>query len=63
MKQPVRAYGLTKPEELRKSFAENGFNMRKLVVEIAVTAAAKPKPRRSRRAESLRAGGRTQPLR
>ena len=38
-KQPVRAYGLTKPDELRKTFAQNGFNMRKLIVEIAVTAA------------------------
>jgi hypothetical protein len=44
-KQPVRAYGLTKPDELRKTFAENGFNMRKLITEIAVLAAtAKPKP-------------------
>jgi hypothetical protein len=40
-KQPVRAYGLAKPDELRKTFAENGFNMRKLIVEIAATAALK----------------------
>jgi hypothetical protein len=39
VKQPVRAYGLTKPEELRKIFAENNLNMRKLIVEIAVIAA------------------------
>jgi hypothetical protein len=39
VKQPVRAYGLAKPEELRKTFAESGFNVRKLVVEIAVTGA------------------------
>jgi hypothetical protein len=39
VKQPVRAYGLAKPEELRKTFAESGFNMRKLVVELAVTSA------------------------
>jgi hypothetical protein len=38
-KQPVRAYGLGKPEELRKTFAENDYNVRKLVVEIAVTSA------------------------
>jgi cytochrome c553 len=38
-KQPVRAYGSSRPEELRKSFAENGFSIRKLVVDIAVTAA------------------------
>lgn len=43
VKQPVRAYGLTKPEELRKTFAENGFNMRKLIVEIAATGALTPK--------------------
>jgi hypothetical protein len=39
VKQPARAYGLNKPEELRKTFADVGFNMRKLVVEIAVTGA------------------------
>jgi hypothetical protein len=39
VKQPSRAFGLDRPEQLRKSFAENGFNLRKLVVEIAVTAA------------------------
>jgi hypothetical protein len=45
VKQPVRAYGLSKPDELRKTFAENGFHMRKLITEIAVLAAtAKPKP-------------------
>jgi cytochrome c553 len=47
-KQPVMAYGVQKPEEFRKSFAENGFNIRKLVVEEAIVAAlarrdAKPK--------------------
>lgn len=39
VKQPVRAYGLAKPEELRKTFAESGLNVRKLVVEIAVIGA------------------------
>jgi hypothetical protein len=39
VKQAVRAYGIHRPEELRKSFSANDFNMRKLVVEIAVTAA------------------------
>jgi hypothetical protein len=48
-KQPIMAYGVEKPEELRKSFAESGFNIRKLVVEEAIVAAlarrdAKPKP-------------------
>ena len=39
VKQSVRAYGVNRPEELRKSFSASGFNMRKLAVEIAVTAA------------------------
>ena len=39
VKQPVRAYGLTKPDELRKTFADNALNMRKLIVEIAVLGA------------------------
>jgi len=39
VQQPVRAYGLAKPEELRKTFADNGLNVRKLIVEIAVTGA------------------------
>jgi hypothetical protein len=39
VKQPTRAYGLNRPEELTKSFAESGFNIRKLVAEIAVTSA------------------------
>lgn len=41
VKQPVRAYGFNRPEELRKSFAEDNYNMRKLVVEIATVAALK----------------------
>ncbi len=46
-KQPVRAYGLSKPEELRKSFADSGYNMRKLIVDIVTTSALRqtePKP-------------------
>jgi hypothetical protein len=39
VKQAVRAYGINLPEEMRKSFSENGFNMHKLVVDIAATAA------------------------
>jgi len=39
VKQAVRAYGINRPEELQKSFSENGFNMRKMVVEIAVIVA------------------------
>ena len=39
VKQPVRAFGLNKPDELRKTFAAHDFNVRKLIVEIAVTGA------------------------
>jgi hypothetical protein len=39
VKQPVRAYGFNRPEQLRKSFAENDYNMRELMVEIATLAA------------------------
>lgn len=39
VKQPVRAFGIDLPERLRLSFASNGFNVRRLLVEI-VTASA-----------------------
>ncbi|HEY2911647.1 MAG TPA: DUF1585 domain-containing protein, partial [Gemmataceae bacterium] len=39
VKQPVRAYGPNKLDELRRGFAKDGFNVRKLMVEIAVTGA------------------------
>jgi len=39
VKQPVRAYGVNKPEELRDFFGKQGYNVQKLVVEIATTAA------------------------
>jgi hypothetical protein len=39
VKQPVRAYGPRQSAELRDSFAANGFNIRKLMVEIATLAA------------------------
>jgi hypothetical protein len=38
VKQPVRAYGLEEPVRLREAFAKSGYSIRKLVVEIAVTA-------------------------
>jgi Protein of unknown function (DUF1588)/Protein of unknown function (DUF1585) len=34
VQQPVRAYGPNALDDLRKSFAANGFNIRKLAVEI-----------------------------
>jgi hypothetical protein len=45
VKQPVRAYGQNTLADLRQSFVQNGFNIRKLAVEIATTAAVPPKPK------------------
>jgi len=44
IKQPVRAYGLQTPEELRKIFADNDFNLRKILVEIVTRAAMTDRP-------------------
>ncbi|HVA51144.1 MAG TPA: DUF1592 domain-containing protein [Pirellulales bacterium] len=41
VKQPVRAFGPDLPERLRRSFAENGFNIRRLLVEIVTASAVK----------------------
>ncbi len=41
--QPVRAYGADHQDKLRESFAANGFSVRKLAVEVAVTAATTPR--------------------
>jgi len=38
IKQPIRAYGLDTPDKLRTSFQDNQYNIRKLMVDIAVTA-------------------------
>jgi hypothetical protein len=40
VKQPVRAYGLEKPAQLREISARSGYNIRKLLVEIAVIASS-----------------------
>jgi hypothetical protein len=45
VKQPVRAYGLQKPTELRQTFADAGHSIRKLIVEVAVMAAQGPEPK------------------
>jgi hypothetical protein len=42
MKQPIRAYGPNTLPDLTHKFAESGYNMKKLVVEIAITAARQP---------------------
>jgi hypothetical protein len=39
IKQPIRAYGLQTPDALRAIFAQQQFNVRQLMIEIATTAA------------------------
>lgn len=39
VQQPIRAYGSETSAQLRKSFAASGFQLRKLLIEIAITAA------------------------
>ena len=43
VKQPVRAWGPDALENLRTAFAGGGFDIRRLLVDIMVTAAAAPK--------------------
>lgn len=39
VKQPVRAYGIQTPEDLRRKFVEHNFSLRKMIVEIVTQAA------------------------
>jgi hypothetical protein len=39
VQQPARAYGAGTLDELRRSFANNNFNMRRLAVEIMAATA------------------------
>jgi hypothetical protein len=39
VKQPIRAYGLDKPQQLQATFAQSGYSIQKLTIEIAVAAA------------------------
>ncbi len=43
VQQPVRAYGPSTLKDLRKSFADRQFNIRKLAVEIMATSALTPR--------------------
>ncbi len=43
VKQPIRAYGPRKLAELRHSFADNQYNIRKLMVEIIAESALPPR--------------------
>jgi hypothetical protein len=42
VKQPIRAFGPETLNDLRHSFAQNGYNIRKLMVEIVTLAALGP---------------------
>jgi mono/diheme cytochrome c family protein len=42
VKQPIRAFGVRTQADLQKSFVEHGFSIRKLVAEVAATAALPP---------------------
>ena len=44
MKQPVIAYGAGTMETLEKDFEKSQFNIRKLLEEIAITAATEGMP-------------------
>ena len=44
VKQPIRAFGTERPEQLRQSFTANGFNVRRLLIEIATVAALEGRP-------------------
>jgi hypothetical protein len=48
VKQPVRAFGSQELSELREFFVGNGFNIRKLMVEIMASSALTPRDSRSR---------------
>ncbi len=46
VKQPIRAFGAEQPAPLRRTFAENGYNVRRLLVELtAVSALTSNQPR------------------
>jgi hypothetical protein len=47
VQQPVRAYGTDALDKLRQSFAANGFDVKKLAVEIMATTALAPRAKQS----------------
>jgi mono/diheme cytochrome c family protein len=56
VQQPVRAYGANTLDELTRTFAANGFHVRKLAIEIATIAALKVREegaKRQARAQSI----------
>lgn len=44
VKQPIRAYSPTLPQELGTQFAENNYNMHQLIVDIVTHATVAPEP-------------------
>jgi hypothetical protein len=44
VKQPMRAFGAEAPEQLRRSFAEHDFNIRRLLVDLITLSSASPRP-------------------
>jgi cytochrome c553 len=59
VRQPVRAYGPNALAELRRSFAAQDFNIRKLMVEIVATSALTPRDVRAQAAAGPRPAGPT----
>lgn len=47
VKQPIRGFGLDTPSRLREAFVSHDFNIRKLIIDIATTAALPQPPDRS----------------
>jgi cytochrome c553 len=48
VQQPARAYGATTLADLREAFAKGGFDVRRLAVEVATTAALPAEKKRSK---------------
>lgn len=44
VKQPVRAFGIHRPEELRRTFAERNFNIRRLLIDLVTVSAQNISP-------------------
>ena len=44
VKQPIRAFGVDRPERLRQSFASSRFSVRRLMIDIAATSALEGRP-------------------
>jgi len=54
VKQPIRAFGPQKLVDLRRRFADNRYNVRKLVAQIVVESALPPEPANDPRKPAIR---------